>query len=100
MKPNLRAAGALTLIATTDASLASSGLCVARAPEVLSAYAVATGEPSGRLAGMQLLIDSAGWIRERWNDGVQVNTASLMERIRAVRAKPLKMPAMAAHAGH
>jgi hypothetical protein len=58
------------------------------------------GEPSGRLAGMQLLIDSAGWIRERWNDGVQVNTASLMERIRAVRAKPLKMPAMAAHAGH
>ncbi|MBI1774066.1 MAG: hypothetical protein HYR63_01840 [Proteobacteria bacterium] len=77
-----------------------AGLCVADAAEIVPAYAVATGLPAESLIGMELLVDGAGWLRDRWVSERQTagDGAALLDHVRAVRSKAVTMPIAHAHA--
>lgn len=100
--PARAAPGVVTIQVTSDSQARSSdGLCVAGGGEVMQAYAIVTGAPAGALAGTQVLVDGAGWLRAvqapdaapGWDD-----PAVLAAAVRDVAAHPLAAAA-ASHAG-
>jgi hypothetical protein len=47
---------------------------------------------------MELLVDGAGWVRERWAGEASGSEASaLLDRIRSVRSTAVRMPVAHAH---
>jgi mono/diheme cytochrome c family protein len=92
----LRKAGALTVDA---GEAADPGRCTASDPAVRRAYALVAGfvPPA---AGAEILIDSAGWLRESWRPGEQPDWRDpdvLLSRIAAIEAAPVAAAPVAHH---
>ena len=94
--------GVVTVQVTADArASAGTGLCVAEGKEVLQAYAVVTGMPPDALAGTQVLVDGAGWLRAVQAPGATPgwdDPAALEAALREVREHP-QATAAESHAG-
>jgi putative copper export protein/mono/diheme cytochrome c family protein len=85
--------GVTTILATADpAAHPAPGLCVAGDEVLPRAYAIATGLDPARMAGTQILIDGAGWLRAvepagvspRWDDAT-----ALAAEIQSLAAHPV-----------
>lgn len=100
--PARAAPGVVTIQVTADARAGSGdGLCLADGREVLQAYAAVTGASPGALAGTQILVDGAGWLRAVQASGAGPgwdDPAALDAAVQEVGAHPLAAAAVS-HAG-
>ena len=100
--PARAAPGVVTIQVTSDPQAGSGdGLCITGGSEVTQAYAIVTGAPAGLLAGTQVLVDSAGWLRAVQAPGAAPgwdDPAALAAAVRDVGAHRLAAPAMS-HGG-
>lgn len=100
--PARAAPGVVTIQVTFDPRAGSGDrLCIAGGGEVTQAYEILTGAPAGALAGTQVLVDGAGWLRSVQAPGAAPgwdDPATLAAAVRDVETHPLAAAAVS-HAG-
>jgi hypothetical protein len=89
-------------VASSSDARPDSGLCVTDAEEAVRAYAAVTGSSTDKLAGMQILVDGAGWMRALqrpgnapgWND-----PAVFADAVREIKQHPVAADRPQHHSG-
>jgi mono/diheme cytochrome c family protein len=79
------------------------GACVATEPQVWTALAIVVGSTPDALAGTQVLVDRAGWLRAVWRPGDVEDWARpgvFSKRLRQILAQPLASAPAPAHMHH
>ena len=73
---------------------------MASEPEAWTAFAILSGVPNGKLAGMQVLVDQNAWLRAAWRPGDPGNPLTFADTIRDIAAHPIPVDIVAGHVHH